>query len=265
LKKQLREVRGRGAFTLVELLVVIGIIGLLLGILLPALSVARTRARDIKCASNLRQLVMATVMYFNEHKTYPTPPQLSAFGGPVPIASDERLLNEIGPYLKWPTVTPTDTVLTLPPVAVCDLRTNVLGLLDYTYNLGNPYWNTGYSYCAGLGLPQYPNATVLMKDKQSDLKGKRRGVLWADNMLLVGTTAAPLGFAYFHIRGSHQLEQTFLTVPDPVSYRGHHRAWTDGSVEWSSREYTDLDKTHADTAAAYRIDGPTGLRLYCYW
>lgn len=75
----------RAAFTLVELLVVIGIIALLISILLPALSKARQQANLIACQSNIRQLVMATQMYVSDyHQTLPPGRNFSWEGGPAP-------------------------------------------------------------------------------------------------------------------------------------------------------------------------------------
>ena len=66
--------RSRG-FTLVELLVVIGIIALLVSILLPALSKARQAAQGVVCEANLRQIGAALMMYASDNKSrfFPAP------------------------------------------------------------------------------------------------------------------------------------------------------------------------------------------------
>ena len=72
-------------FTLIELLVVIAIVAILASLLLPALGRARGRARQAACASNLRQVYVATTLYADDADGRLPQPRWSDTGGPHPV------------------------------------------------------------------------------------------------------------------------------------------------------------------------------------
>jgi prepilin-type N-terminal cleavage/methylation domain-containing protein/prepilin-type processing-associated H-X9-DG protein len=87
----------RRGFTLVELLVVIGIIALLISVLLPALSQANRSARSVKCAANLRQIGQAFMMYVNDHKgILVNPVEYDASFNPTTVFWHQRLSEYLG-------------------------------------------------------------------------------------------------------------------------------------------------------------------------
>lgn len=90
--------RRKAAFSLVELLVVIGLIAILIGLLLPALSQAREQAKQMQCMSNLRQIGAELTIYANNNKGWLVP-----VGPWLPLAGEyESLGSNKPPWERWP-------------------------------------------------------------------------------------------------------------------------------------------------------------------
>ena len=110
----------RRAFTLVELLVVIGIIAVLIGILLPALNRAREASRIIKCSSNLRVIAQASLQYSLDNKNCFLPSIVWKDGtGGSNVADWWAHLLTGRKYLPRPNITNVNSPMAFDSVLVC--------------------------------------------------------------------------------------------------------------------------------------------------
>ncbi len=88
--------RRRVAFTLVELLVVVGIIALLAGLAGPSFNMAMKKAQSVKCASNLRSIGIAAAQAASDNNN--AYPEIDQAGAPIYSPQGPNLVTALGPY-----------------------------------------------------------------------------------------------------------------------------------------------------------------------
>jgi prepilin-type N-terminal cleavage/methylation domain-containing protein/prepilin-type processing-associated H-X9-DG protein len=130
-------VKKRNAFTLVELLVVITIIGLLMGMLLPAVQQAREAARRSRCENNLKQIALAIHNYSTAYGYLPQShrpagatgvPRLAAFTELLPFLDQGNLSKNYNVNLNWSDPANAVAVRSVIPSLICPSSPNVARL-----------------------------------------------------------------------------------------------------------------------------------------
>jgi prepilin-type processing-associated H-X9-DG protein/prepilin-type N-terminal cleavage/methylation domain-containing protein len=231
--------RSSRAFTLVELLVVIGIIAVLIGILLPALNAARRASYQVTCASNMRQMGIASVMYINEFRHYPGHIDRTPASGNKPFAVWPTRLRK---YMKGNMGVfrcPSQTVdfewkpnSTIPPVAT-NRETG------YGYNIGESLlmsdisgvkFSYGYNDWGTFDTlkPQRGLGGDLWTPDGRELKASR--VRKPAEMIMIADNQ-PDGVYDFNIDPTDPKE-----APGPLHKGGSNILWCDGHVTWKHQK-----------------------------
>lgn len=254
----------RHGFTLVELLVVIGIISVLVAILLPALTEARKAAMRVKCASNLATLGQAEYAYANDNRGYLTP----CYFTNSPYQCWPRAWSE--PFWVYfatsypigvgPSVTQTAGGLTLTfPVSLIMTCPAANGLFPGGWNLYYPNAQWGpvfYSDYIYVGDPQYSPAsgsTASYWSDFNDIPVKISDPDSADKFLAgdIVLTAAnePNTFYTNHDYAGY--------TTDRQTFRGANQLFLDGHVQW---------KNGSEFVTPFNgVYGTAGNENFCVW
>ena len=218
----------RKAFTLIELLVVISIIALLVGILLPALGAARSTAMDVKCKSNLKQIMVAQLLYENDfHRFTPHYNELT----PEEIVWHGRLDYYMPLGENLAAASDNSSVYN------CPKKESDPSTYAKTYGLNNRMFDAKWQ--AELEVIPDPSSTLIMGDQEdlnADYFGAPDGIAFWGGGTYAGWMPIP-GFRHGGSVGT-PVPASINPTPRTQDYEIANIAFADGHVE--GRDFDSL-------------------------
>ena len=285
------QTRRRG-FTLVELLVVIGIIAVLISILLPTLSGVRRQANLVQCSSNMKQLSMAMLMYIQDNKGKFPASEFSTIAGHYPYGWSWAKALVQQNYIKQPGLSvykfPGDTVKKFSKSTVfkcpegidedsgltggagdypTDAKNNSCKVANDTacqqegfgiatwYQLNCRNTSASNAWCAANDDPSNPNPPTKKGDRITPFMGFQSGS--KDNILQIKSVAWPRNLSMVKKGGE------LLMIVEASDQNWYNQADPSGKNNWLPRLGARHGKRTADGLNAWTnmafFDGHVGL------